>query len=227
MHQLTLGLDHMHSVKVAHRDLKPSNVLLDGRCRVYLADFGLARKLESPTESTDLNDACGATEYVVTRWYRAPEALLSCPYGLSIDIWSLGCIFAEIINRTPLFPGKDYVHQIKLICGAIEIPDNRKGEKSTSLLDEAIFRYLQRYAIRPRTDFPRLLSIDDHDLENLLRLMLHFDPLQRIDTSRILKIGYLPNDDIYISEPPLIPEYDNEPTLERLEAEVRCVQSIA
>ena len=114
-----------------------------------------------------------------------------------------------------------------MICGVIEIPDNRKDEKSTSLLDEAIFRYLQRYAIRPRTDFPRLLSIDDHDLENLLRLMLHFDPLQRIDTSRILKIGYLPNDDIYISEPPLIPEYDNEPTLERLEAEVRCVQSIA
>lgn len=107
LYQLLRGLKYVHSANVLHRDLKPSNLLLDANCDLKIADFGLART----TSETDF-----MTEYVVTRWYRAPELLLNCSeYTAAIDIWSVGCILAEIMTRQPLFPGRDYVHQLRLI----------------------------------------------------------------------------------------------------------------
>jgi mitogen-activated protein kinase 1/3 len=107
LYQLLRGLKYIHSANVLHRDLKPSNLLLDANCDLKICDFGLART----TSETDF-----MTEYVVTRWYRAPELLLNCSeYTAAIDIWSVGCIFLEIIRREPLFPGKDYVQQLMLI----------------------------------------------------------------------------------------------------------------
>lgn len=107
LYQLLRGLKYVHSANVLHRDLKPSNLLLNANCDLKIADFGLART----TSETDF-----MTEYVVTRWYRAPELLLNCSeYTAAIDIWSVGCILGEIMTRQPLFPGKDYVHQLRLI----------------------------------------------------------------------------------------------------------------
>lgn len=107
LYQLLRGLKYIHSANVLHRDLKPSNLLLNANCDLKICDFGLART----TSETDF-----MTEYVVTRWYRAPELLLNCSeYTAAIDIWSVGCIFMEIIRREPLFPGKDYVQQLTLI----------------------------------------------------------------------------------------------------------------
>jgi len=107
LYQLLRGLKYVHSANVLHRDLKPSNLLLNANCDLKIADFGLARI----TSETDF-----MTEYVVTRWYRAPELLLNCSeYTSAIDVWSVGCIFGEILTREPLFPGKDYVHQLRLI----------------------------------------------------------------------------------------------------------------
>ncbi|RVX09808.1 Mitogen-activated protein kinase-like MMK2 [Vitis vinifera] len=101
------GLKYVHSANVLHRDLKPSNLLLNANCDLKIGDFGLART----TSETDF-----MTEYVVTRWYRAPELLLNCSeYTAAIDIWSVGCILGEIMTRQPLFPGRDYVHQLRLI----------------------------------------------------------------------------------------------------------------
>ncbi|XP_019085018.1 PREDICTED: mitogen-activated protein kinase 5-like, partial [Camelina sativa] len=106
LYQILRGLKYIHSANVLHRDLKPSNLLLNSNCDLKITDFGLART----TSETEL-----MTEYVVTRWYRAPELLLnSSEYTYAIDVWSVGCIFAEIMTREPLFPGKDYVHQLKL-----------------------------------------------------------------------------------------------------------------
>ena len=107
LYQFLRGLKYVHSANVLHRDLKPSNLLLNANCDLKIGDFGLART----TSETDF-----MTEYVVTRWYRAPELLLNCSeYTAAIDIWSVGCILGEIMTRQPLFPGKDYVHQLRLI----------------------------------------------------------------------------------------------------------------
>lgn len=107
LYQLLRGLKYIHSANVLHRDLKPSNLLLNANCDLKICDFGLART----TSETDF-----MTEYVVTRWYRAPELLLNCSeYTAAIDVWSVGCILMEIIRREPLFPGKDYVQQLALI----------------------------------------------------------------------------------------------------------------
>ncbi|XP_019082950.1 PREDICTED: mitogen-activated protein kinase 10-like [Camelina sativa] len=106
MYQILRGLKYIHSANVLHRDLKPSNLLLTTQCDLKICDFGLAR---STPESHEM------TEYVVTRWYRAPELLLgTSDYTAAIDVWSVGCIFMEMMNRKTLFPGKDQVHQLRL-----------------------------------------------------------------------------------------------------------------
>lgn len=95
MYQLFRGLVFIHSANVVHRDLKPSNLLLNSDCGLQVCDFGLAR-LTSEMSQTDAR----MTEYVSTRWYRAPEVILGDPkYGQAIDIFSCGCIFAELLLR--------------------------------------------------------------------------------------------------------------------------------
>ncbi len=113
LYQLLRGLKYIHSANVLHRDLKPSNLLVNANCELKIADFGLART----TSDTNF-----MTEYVVTRWYRAPELLLNCSeYTEAIDVWSVGCIFMELLNRKPLFPGKDYVQQLVLITEVLSL----------------------------------------------------------------------------------------------------------
>ncbi|KAH8857661.1 Mitogen-activated protein kinase 15 [Schistosoma japonicum] len=116
---------YLHSGEVIHRDLKPSNVLLDSDCSVKLCDFGLARSLKGRSKCQNGNKInCktllpALTEYVATRWYRAPEILLAChDYTKGVDIWSLGCILGEMLIGTPLFPGTSTLDQIgRIIAG--------------------------------------------------------------------------------------------------------------
>lgn len=98
IYQILRGILYIHSANVIHRDLKPNNILLNKNCDLKICDFGLARGFENEDEFK--------TEYVVTRWYRAPEVILNASaYTKALDIWSIGCIFAELLGRTPLFPG--------------------------------------------------------------------------------------------------------------------------
>lgn len=92
----------MHSANVIHRDIKPSNLLLNKNCDLKICDLGLARGYDNKSENL--------TEYVDTRWYRAPEVILNASaYTKSVDVWSSGCILAELLGRSPLFPGSDYL----------------------------------------------------------------------------------------------------------------------
>lgn len=114
--QMLEGIKAMHSIGVFHRDLKPGNILVSRSCQLRITDFGLARFMDESTRSGN-NSINPMTEYVVTRWYRPPELLLSAkrPYSEAIDMWSIGCIVAEMILRKPLFPGKSHAHQVQVI----------------------------------------------------------------------------------------------------------------
>lgn len=153
MYQLLNAILYMHSGNVIHRDLKPSNILLDSTCRCKIADFGLARsianpklgqspsKLNSSSSSTTVNSSLNSngeedrnnvpdmtlTDYVATRWYRAPEILIASKrYTKGIDMWSLGCILGEMIRGRPLFPGSCTINQIERIVKAL--PANKDQE---------------------------------------------------------------------------------------------------
>jgi mitogen-activated protein kinase 1/3 len=103
IYQILRALKAMHSANVLHQDLKPSNLLLNVNCDLKVCDFGLARSVASQDDKSGL-----MTEYVATRWYRAPELMLTFKdYTKAIDVWSVGCILAELLSRKPLFPGKD------------------------------------------------------------------------------------------------------------------------
>jgi p38 MAP kinase len=106
------GLKYVHSAGVIHRDLKPSNILVNENCDLKICDFGLAR-IQDPQ----------MTGYVSTRYYRAPEIMLTWQkYDVEVDIWSVGCIFAEMLEGKPLFPGKDHVNQFSIITDLLGTP---------------------------------------------------------------------------------------------------------
>ena len=109
IYQTLRALKAMHSANVLHRDLKPSNLLLNANCDLKVCDFGLARSAASSEDNSGF-----MTEYVATRWYRAPEIMLTFKeYTKAIDVWSVGCILAEMLNGKPLFPGKDCKSSIR------------------------------------------------------------------------------------------------------------------
>lgn len=105
LYQILRGLKYLESAKVLHRDLKPRNILITSKCEVKICDFGLTRLLLGPQK----NKIEGMTDYVATRWYRAPELILANErYDSKVEIWSLGCIMAEMYLRKPFLMGSDW-----------------------------------------------------------------------------------------------------------------------
>jgi serine/threonine protein kinase len=113
------GLASWAAAKVFHRDLKPKNILANSDCKLKICDFGLARPAFN-----DMPTTVFWTDYVATRWYRAPELCGSffAKYSPAIDVWSVGCIFAEVLLGKPLFPGRNVVHQLELITDLLGTP---------------------------------------------------------------------------------------------------------
>lgn len=180
LYQLLRGLKYVHSANVLHRDLKPSNLLLDANCDLKICDFGLART----TSETDF-----MTEYVVTRWYRAPELLLNCSeYTAAIDIWSVGCIFLEIIRREPLFPGKDYVQQLMLITELLGSPDD---SDLGFLRSDNARKYVKQLPHFPKQPFAMKFPHVSPVAIDLAEKMLLFDPCKRITVEEALNHPYL------------------------------------
>ncbi|EEF32143.1 mitogen-activated protein kinase homolog NTF6 [Ricinus communis] len=180
LYQLLRGLKYVHSANVLHRDLKPSNLLLNANCDLKICDFGLART----TSETDF-----MTEYVVTRWYRAPELLLNCSeYTAAIDIWSVGCILMEIIRREPLFPGKDYVQQLGLITELLGSPD----ESDLGFLrSDNARRYVKQLPHVPKQPFSQKFPDVSPVALDLAERMLVFDPCKRITVEEALNHPFL------------------------------------
>lgn len=185
LYQMMCGLKYIHSAAVLHRDLKPSNILLNANCDLKLCDFGLSRGLKEAEGSTGAN----LTEYVVTRWYRAPEIMLSCStYTTAIDVWSVGCIFGEMLARKPMFPGSDYIHQLKLIMKVVGTPTKSELWFVTNHKANRFVLSLPKYETE---DLTRSFPNADHDGLDLLGKMLLLDPSKRISVDDALAHPYL------------------------------------
>lgn len=183
MYQLLRGLKYIHSANVIHRDLKPSNLLCNASCDLKICDFGLARGIKKE-EAVDYE----LTEYVVTRWYRAPEVMCSCQeYDEKLDVWSAGCIFAELHGRKPLFPGDDYIKQMNLIFEVLGTPSE---EDLRSVTNEQALEYIMGLETKPPIAFETLYPNANPEALDLLRLLLTFTSQKRITVDEALKHKY-------------------------------------
>ncbi|XP_047141776.1 mitogen-activated protein kinase 1 isoform X1 [Hydra vulgaris] len=199
LYQILRGLKYIHSANVLHRDLKPSNLLLNTTCDLKICDFGLARVADPEHDHTGM-----LTEYVATRWYRAPEIMLNSKgYTKSIDIWSVGCILAEMLSNRPLFPGKHYLDQLNLILNVLGSPDKESLEFIRNLKAKS---YLQGLPIKERTPWKTLFPEADPKALDLLDKLLAFNPNKRVTVEEALAHEYLeqyydPNDEPVAEEP--------------------------
>ncbi|KAJ1689913.1 hypothetical protein LUZ63_014068 [Rhynchospora breviuscula] len=173
LYQLLRGLKYIHSANVFHRDLKPKNILANADCKLKICDFGLARVSFNDTPS-----AIFWTDYVATRWYRAPELCGSffSKYTPAIDIWSIGCIFAEMLNGKPLFPGKNVVHQLDLMTDLLGTPS---AESISRIRNEKARRYLMGMRKKPAVPLSQKFPKAEPLALKVLERLLAFDPKDR------------------------------------------------
>lgn len=184
LYQLLRGLKYIHTANVFHRDLKPKNILANADCKLKICDFGLAR--------VSFNDAPSAifwTDYVATRWYRAPELCGSffSKYTPAIDIWSIGCIFAEMLSGKPLFPGKNVVHQLDLMTDLLGTPP---PESIARIRNEKARRYLSSMRRKQPVPFAQKFPNADPLALHLLERLLAFDPKDRPTAEEALADTY-------------------------------------
>ncbi|EPS43283.1 hypothetical protein H072_2753 [Dactylellina haptotyla CBS 200.50] len=186
MLQLLSATATMHANWIMHRDLKTSNLLMNNRGQIKVADFGLARYFGDP--------CLPLTQLVVTLWYRSPELLLGAQkYGTAIDMWSIGCIFAELITKEPLFQGKSEIDQLSKIFELMGVPTDEEWPAWRRLPNSKSLRFprtKQTTGHLLRSKFPLLMS----NGVSLMSALLSLDPAKRITAEDALKHPYFRDD---------------------------------
>ena len=202
IYQILRGVLYMHSANIIHRDLKPANILANKNCDLKICDLGLGRaevydydqkknnkkQKKKKTNESDSEEDPELTEYVITRWYRAPEVIL-CPshYAKAVDIWSVGCIFAELLGRQPLFPGDHYLDQIQKIIAVTGTP---KMEDLDFIQKKEAKEFFLKLVKRTKLTWSSLFPNANPIALDLLEKMLTFNPLKRYTVDQCISHPY-------------------------------------
>ncbi|KAG0249186.1 Cyclin-dependent kinase 3, partial [Mortierella polycephala] len=172
LYQLLQGVEFCHMRRILHRDLKPQNLLIDEHKNLKLADFGLARAFGIPLRTY--------THEVITLWYRAPEILMgSRHYSTAVDMWSVGCIFAEMVTRRPLFPGDSEIDELFKIFMLKGTPNETVWPAIVHLKD-----YKATFPQWPQQPLNKAVPDLDANGLDLLSKLIEYDPAQRISAKR-------------------------------------------
>jgi len=188
--QTLKALKYMHSADVLHRDMKPSNLLLNSDCLMKVADFGLARSMAELQQAEEAPVVL--TDYVATRWYRAPEILLgSTSYSFGVDMWSVGCILAEMISGKPIFPGSSTIDQLQRVMELTGFPTEAEVAAMRSPFAATMLESLPSMPPAAPDRWAKRFPGASADAIDLLQQLLAFDPARRPSAEQALAHPYV------------------------------------
>ncbi|KAL4129194.1 hypothetical protein PRIC2_005205 [Phytophthora ramorum] len=222
MYQLLCGAQTLHENGVLHRDLKPGNILVSKNCDVKITDFGLSRYIPHSDRADNANSSSSPggsqegqqprraldktqalmTEYVVTRWYRPPEIMLAPTgtYNEAVDMWSVGCIFGELLNRRPMFPGADFLDQLSRVFSVLPVPPRDK--RGYDVEGDAL-AFLDSLPPCSPSALSKLFRRASPEAVSLLRRLLCVNPARRISAKQALAHPYFKSIRAQLGEPPV------------------------